>query len=300
VLDRTTKSVYRIDPKTKKAAVILRPGTRAGGAIAGTPRFLTTGGPDLLILDSKNILWRWRPANSSGRGTLATIRVIGSASWGDDLSAIGTYVKSFDDGLYNLYLVDPSEKQIRAYSPAADGSGFPARSTGWLDAARPVDKITELYIDGDVFIVESGSVARYVAGNGEGWKPADPGDELLRDAPRYTHITSGTDRRVGTLYGYDAANDRVIALDKADGKYRAQYRIAGDPKGLDDVRGMYVIPGVNDAPATLVWVTANTVHQAFLAAASGEPDGSPAPSGAAGSGGPSTKPSTSAGASAAP
>ena len=30
-------------------------------------------------------------------------------------------------GLYNLYVVDPSEQQILAYSPAADGGGFPAK-----------------------------------------------------------------------------------------------------------------------------------------------------------------------------
>ncbi|HEY0444289.1 MAG TPA: hypothetical protein VGC90_08710, partial [Candidatus Limnocylindrales bacterium] len=266
VLDRATTIVYRIDVKAKKAVGLIRNGTRAAGAIAAAPKLVTVGGPDLLVLDAKNTLWRWRPSDAKGAGTLTRVRVSGATSWGDDITAIGTYVKSFDSGLYNLYLVDPSEKQIRAYSPAADGSGFPSRSTPWLDSARPVDQVSQVYIDGDLFLVDGGQLTRYVAGSGEGWKASLPGDELLRKPPVYTLLASGTDRRKGRIYGYDSANGRVIALDKSDGKYVEQYRIAGAPTALADVRGMYVIPGVNDAPATLIWTTANAVHQSFLAA----------------------------------
>ena len=32
------------------------------------PKFITTGGPDVLILDTKNVLWRWRPLGTDGQG----------------------------------------------------------------------------------------------------------------------------------------------------------------------------------------------------------------------------------------
>ena len=127
VLDRSTKTVYRIDQKAKKATVVARAGQKADNATMATPRFLSVGGSDLLILDSKNTLWRWRPSNASGKGTLKRIKVSGSASWGDDVTAIGTYLQDEGRGLYKLYVVDPSEQQIRAYSPAADGGGYPDR-----------------------------------------------------------------------------------------------------------------------------------------------------------------------------
>ena len=294
VMDRTSRTVYRIDVKAKKATIVIRTGTKAAGATAAAPKFLSVGGQDLLILDGKNVLWRWRPSDAKGKGTLTRVLINGATSWGDDITAIGTYRSSFDDALYSFYLVDPSEKQIRAYSPAADGGGFTYRSNGWLDTARPVDQITEIYIDGDLFLIENGQLARYVAGNGEGWKPTLPGDELLRKPPTYSLLASGTDRRVGRLYAYDAVNGRIIALNKADGKYVEQYRIAGDPAALADARGMYVVPGVNDAPSTLVWTSATAVHQSFLAAVPDVAPGasaSPGPSGPAGSAAPSGSPS---------
>ena len=128
VLDASTKSVYRIDLNARKATVVARAGQKANGATVANPRFLAVGGLDLLIVDAKNTVWRWRPSDSTGKGTLIRIKVNGSASWGDDVSGIGTYLKDDGRGLYNLYVIDPSEQTIRAYSPAFDGGGFRPRS----------------------------------------------------------------------------------------------------------------------------------------------------------------------------
>ena len=166
VLDRSTKTVYRVDLKAKKATVVARAGQKADSATVATPRFLAVGGSDLLILDSKNMLWRWRPSNASGKGTLKRIKVNGAASWGDDVTAIGTYLQDQGRGLYKLYAVDPSEQQIRAYSPAADGGGYPIASTPWLATARPIDGMSALFIDGDLFVVEDGVLERFALGQG--------------------------------------------------------------------------------------------------------------------------------------
>ena len=110
VLDASTKTVWRVDLKNKKATAAVKSGQKARGGTVATPRLIAVGGRDLLVLDSKNALWRWRAANKDGKGTVTKIRVQGASSWGDDILSIGTFVRIASEGLYNLYVVDPSEQ----------------------------------------------------------------------------------------------------------------------------------------------------------------------------------------------
>jgi hypothetical protein len=112
-------------------AAIVKNGQKNKGGTVASPRYLAVGGQDLLILDTKNALWRWRPADDSGKGTLTRVPLEGAASLGDDILGVNTYLRPGTQGLYNLYIVDPSEQQIRAYSPAATAAGSrPSRSPG--------------------------------------------------------------------------------------------------------------------------------------------------------------------------
>jgi hypothetical protein len=193
---------------------------------------------------------------------------------------VNTFLRPGTRGLYNLYVVDPSEEQIRAYSPAADGSGFPAKPTPWLATARDVSGMTSTFVDGDLFAAIGGKLARFVGGKDEGWDADDPKDTLLRPAPAYTLVAAGPARREGFIYALDRANGRIVALDKVNGKYKAQYRLADGRTDWTDMRAMYVLPGTEEEPATLVWLSANGINQASLA---------PVPDPAAG---PSASPST--------
>ncbi len=264
VLEKTTKTVYRIDLKAKKATVVLRNGQVAAGTKAAEPKMLATGGLDLLILDTKNVLWRWRPADTKGTGTLSRVSVNGSSGWGTDVKAIGTFLRGDpEQALYNLYVVDPSEKQILRYSPAADGSGYPAAPTGFLATAQALDDVDGLFIDGDVYMAEGGAIKRFVAGQAGGWQVSDPGDTLLRPSPHYVDLTSPGDRQAGILYGYDQSNARIIAIDKASGAFKEQYRVTLDP-GWKDLRGMYVVPGADGDPATLYWIDGRRLLSSVL------------------------------------
>ncbi|MBF8289194.1 MAG: hypothetical protein HW391_162 [Chloroflexi bacterium] len=282
VLDPKTASVYRINLAERAAVAIFRDGTRAAGTTEAAPVFIAVGGPDLLVLDVKNVLWRWRPADDTGRGTTTKVKVTGSAEWGDDLRAIGTYLRDIGAGLYNLYIVDPSEQEILAYAPAADGSGFPAAPAKRLTTPRPVDEVTCLFIDGDIWVADGGEILRVVAGTTAGWTAAALPDAILRDAASYTCVTSGTVRREGRIYGYDPANERLAAFIKASGDFVEQYRLAGGAVDWADARGWYVEPGIADAPDTIVWITATAIRKAVLeAATSGPGSTTPVPSGAA-------------------
>jgi hypothetical protein len=290
VIDQASQTVYRIDLKRQKATAVVREGKKSSGTTVAEPKFLAVGGRDLLILDSKNVLWRWRPSNDAGKGTLTDVEVNGASQWGDDITAIGTFLRDPERGLYNLYVVDPSEEQIRSYPPANDGSGFPAKASGWLSTARAVDQMTSMYIDGNMFVAEGGLLERFTRGNSDGWDWEPPEDELLRPAPRVTLVTGAGDPADGTVYAFDEANGRVLAFNKGSGAFIAQYRLANGKTDWSDLRGMYIIPGVEDAPDTLVWLGEDAVHQAPLVEV---PDSGPRPS---------TRPSArpSAGASAAP
>ena len=296
VIDAATATVYRIDLKRKKAVAIVGEGRKSGARKVSTPRFLAVGGRDLLILDKKNALWRWRPSNDAGKGTLNWVNVNGSSQWGDDITAIGTYLPNVDLGLVNLYVVDPSEQQIRVYFAALDGSGFPNKASGWLATARDVGAMTAMYIDGDIFIVEGGVIERFSSGKSDGWEPKPLPDTLLRTTSTAVLVAGQGDRRKGTVLTYDRDNARLIEYDKASGEYRGQYRLAGGDEGWKDMRGMYVLPGVEDGPPTVVWISAGALHQALLDPVAPE---APSPSAsAAPSAGTSTPPSS--GPSAAP
>jgi hypothetical protein len=285
ILDRATKAVWRININERRATAVIREGTQVGSTVAGAPRLLAAGGQDLLILDDRNVVWRWRPADDGGRGVLSTVPVSGAAEWGDDIVAMGTYLRDAEQGLYNFYVIDPSAEQILAYSPAADGSGFPREPSGRLATARSVADMTSLYIDGDIFVTEEGKVVRFASGNSDGWTANDPGDTLLREAPEYTLIASAAERRVGILYAYDSANRRVVALDKATGAFIEQYRLAGGHTAWNVVRAMYVVPDPDgDGPPTMYWIGRDSLRRAVLTQIAEETGGSPQPSGGAGSG----------------
>ena len=294
ILDKATASVYRIDLKTKKATVVFRAKTRAAGATQGVPTFLATAGRSLMVVDDKNVVWRWRPADTSGRGTTTRVDVRGAPGWGDDVVAIGTFVKDASAGLYNFYVVDPSEQNILAYSPSSDGGGYPSAPQKRLAVARDLGKVSDLMIDGDIFVADDGAIVRFVGGRSEGWAvepagatPYSPGgDTLLRTPATYELIATGTEKRVGLVYAWDRSNRRVVGIDKAKGTFAEQYRLIGDNPAWGDIRGMYVIAGAEpDAPATLFWATKNVVMSAILEAAP-EPSPNASPSGSPGGSGP--------------
>lgn len=277
VLDAGTNTVWRIDLAGETATAVVRAGQQAGSIEVGAPRFLAVGGRDLLVLDANNVLWRWRASNDEGEGTLRRVPVLDSASWGDDVIAMGTFLRNADAGLYNLYVVDPSAEQILVYSPASDGSGFPAPATGRLPTARDVTGITDLFIDGDIYVAEGGMPARVIPA--EGWEPSELPDVALRSGSDFTRLSGGPARGTGAIYAFDDEHDRIVAFEKDEGDYVAQYRLAGRADGWSDLRGMLVTPGAEEGdPATVWWISEAQLHGSSLERVADRTGASPAPS----------------------
>jgi hypothetical protein len=272
-LDAANKTVWRIDLAKRTAAPILASGDKATGGRVEDPLFLTTGGPDVLVLDAKNQLWRWRYANTKGKGTLTKVTVENSASWGDDIKAIATFVANYGAALYKLYVVDPSEQNIMVMSPANDGSGYYGKSLGRLPTDRPVDGITDLLLDGDIYVAENGGVARVIPANS--WDAEMPKDTQVRPDSYFTLLASPdkpgneSSKRDGLLYAYDRENARLVAFDKASGDYVAQFRLVGDNPGWKDLQGMVIMPGADaETPATMWWIDSKGLYAATLVEAS--------------------------------
>lgn len=281
VLDVANKTVWRIDLAKRAATPVLTSGDKAIGGRVADPRLILSGGPDVLVLDSKNQLWRWRPVDSKGNGTLVKINVVGASSWSPEINVISTFVSNYGAALYKLYVVDPTAENIQVYSPSNDGSGYPQKPSGRLPTNRPVGGITSLLLDGDIFVAENGGVTRVSPATG--WSPVLPKDTALRPSPRYTLLASPdkpsgeSSRRAGVLYAFDAANHRIVGWSKDDGSFVAQYLLAGKDTAWSDLQAMYVLPGADDAsPATVWWISSTGLHTTLLEPVA-DPNATPAP-----------------------
>ncbi len=130
VLDTGTKTVWRIDLAKKAASPVYKSGQNTGFGKVGDPKILTVGGPDVLILDVKNILWRWRPIGTAGKGTLVKVNVSGSTTWGTDVTVLSTFVSNFS----SAYLQALRRGPVRAEHP---GAGAQQRRVGLHHARHP-------------------------------------------------------------------------------------------------------------------------------------------------------------------
>ena len=87
----------------------------------------------------------------------------------------------------------------------------------------------------------------------------------------------GSSKGIGALYAFDEANDRIVAFDKGDGDYMAQYLLEASDRAWAGLRDFVVLPGADDdAPVTVWWISDNGLHSAVLEQAEG-PAATPTP-----------------------
>ena len=273
ILDTTAQEVDRLDLATGAQLTVMAAGQQApepGGTmgVVKNPRLITTGGGDVLILDSSNSLWTWHPAtgNASGRGVLKKTSMPDNETWGNDARAIGTYVTNSVLGQYNFYVLMPSTQQIIKYPAAPDGSGYPAAGRSYyLSVGQDLSNVTDMYIDGNVYLADDGRITKYKLGQAvDGWSVATPPG--LAKTPRYTVLTadnSAPDQ--GHLYAYDGANQRIAEFAKTDGAYVGQY--VADPMGapwLSAAAGMFVKTNAGGTSPKIYWTEGNYLLSASL------------------------------------
>jgi hypothetical protein len=274
------REVFRVDLSSGAAVRVIQPGDGPAQGI-GAPRLLSRGGPDLLIVDIRGDLWRWRPADEAGGGTLLSMRVAGEEAWGQDVVDIRTFLVNPDQGLYRLYVPHPTSAQILRYEPVADGSGFLEPNPYFVSEGEDVAEFHQLFIDGDIYALTDDDLLRYFNGRRTSYSLAVLPDEAdLRPGHRFERMAATGTRGEGRLYIWDAEHQRLILFEKADGSYVEQYVGRDGEPTFDDVRGMYLVESAGNQAPTLVWATAAGLFQTVLAPA---PDAEPSaePTGAA-------------------
>jgi hypothetical protein len=259
--------------------MIYQPGFDLYGARTGKPLLITAAGPDILIFDASANLWRWRPANKDGQGTLVKLRVRDAETWGADVRNITGFAADSGTGLYRLYVVDPSAKQILRYQPAPDGTGYPAAPTGFFVTVMNLSNVDDMAIDGYLYLAQGGVITRYAAGTIDDWTPEEIGDNLVRPTPRITLLASVGDPQTGILYAWDAAAHRVIAYSKgANGMMLGQYILTDGEGPVDNIIGGYVVPANDGGTPTFIWAEATRIRSAVLGAKiNPTPGASPSP-----------------------
>ncbi|MFI5253934.1 MAG: hypothetical protein ACHQ15_00530 [Candidatus Limnocylindrales bacterium] len=278
LLDHATSSLVRVDLATGKAKVVVTKGDAdAGGRQIGEPWMLATAGPDIFILDLDSVLWRWRPSDAKGGGTLARLRLGGDTALGNDVKDMATFARNGTASLYFLYVVDPSSKQVLRFPPAADGSGYPAAPSDYLASPTDVTPFHQIFIDGDVYLLQSDRVVRYVQGHIDSFQLADPPDaDDVRPGHDYRLMAASPVADAGRMWLWDAEWKRVLLFSKSTSEYLEQYMAAPGQEGFATMRGMYVVEG-EGAPAVMIWTDGSQLLSTTLTQTGG-PAASPSPS----------------------
>ena len=268
IIDDYSGAVYRVDPTAQpnpRATVVFQPGYDLYGSRTGRAQAIMSSGPDLVIFDASSNLWRWRPADNNGKGTLVKLRVRDGELWGSDVKIISGFAADEGTGLYRLYAVDPSARQILRYAPAPDGTGYPAPPTGYLINPTSLASVQALAIDGDLYLSQDGAIRRYVGGAVDDWTPADPGDGALRSAPEISLIFSAGASRTGVIYAWDSKNQRMLAYSKGgSGSVLAQYTLISANAANLSIVGGYISLAADGGAPTFVWAEGARIRSTVL------------------------------------
>jgi hypothetical protein len=260
LIDEESKAVWRVEPRNGDAETVIREGDGPGRLGVGSPRHLSTGGVDLVLLDERGTTWRWRTA---GSGTLSQLRKPDEPVLGDDIPAIETYLTDPDQNVYYLYVVDPSESQIHRYSPTLDGGGFVSAGPYLATDKEDVSAIRDLVIvDGYLYTLTSDGLIRHYNGAVREFElGTPPDDDDLRPEHDYRLVAALGDR----FYVYDAKWGRILVFELGSGAYIEQWIPVGNVPKMEDLRGMYLVPGPKeDSPPDLFWLSTRGLYRSPL------------------------------------
>ena len=285
--DGSGSSVYRVDTKRDRVWEIVKTGDNGSGSGEGiaTPRLLTAQADDLLIVDGRGDLWRWRQYDDKAGGSLNRRRIPGEQVWGNDVLDVATLLVSLRQGSYNLYVLDPSLDQILKYAPTLDGNQFLVPDDYLSTPDEHVADYIRLYVDRDVYTLTSSNVVKHSGGRPQSFSLANPPDDGdLRPGHQYKLIDGVGLVASGRLYVYDKKWGRILVFAKSDGAFIEQWSTTGALPSMADVRGMYVTQpatskGQSKAPAARVtWATNDGIFKSQLTAVAADvPAATPAP-----------------------
>jgi sugar lactone lactonase YvrE len=269
VLEAGRGRIVRADPADGSATVISRAGQALdSGATPGDPWLISTAATDVVVIDRQRTAWRI----DLGERIPREMPLAGAADLSSETTLIGALQHRPPLEIFNLYAVDGTTGEIRRWSPpAVIPVTYPDPAEPFLTAAPDLDprEARDLRVDVNAWLLHADTVTRVDFGS-----PRDQADYSL-DRPPDGEVRPDLDYRlldgatVGDrdfLYVYDAANDRILAFQRADGAFVRQWMAPADGPAagaLSDVRGLSVT-SVSDGPPVAFLLTADGVVRLVL------------------------------------
>jgi hypothetical protein len=269
ILDAGRGRILRADPADGSATVISRAGQALdSGQTPGDPWLITTAATDVVVIDRQRTAWRIDLAERIPRQMPLT----GAADLSSETRLIGALQHRPPLEIFNLYAVDGATGEMRRWSPpAVIPVTYPNPPEPFLTEAPDLDPrdARDLRVDVNAWLLQSDTVTRVDFGS-----PRDQADYSL-DRPPDADVRPDLDYRlldgatVGDrdfLYVYDAANDRILSFQRADGAFVRQWMAPGQgpaAAALSDVRGLSVI-SVSDGPPVAFLLTGDGVARLVL------------------------------------
>jgi hypothetical protein len=261
--------VLRLDPATGAVELIYRAGQALeSGEVPGDPWLIATAATDVVIVDRARTAWRIDLAERIPR----PMPLNGVESLSSETTLVGALQHRPPLEIFNLYVVDPETGGINRWSPpAVIPVTYPDPPEAFLTAAPDLDPrdARDFRVDVNAWLLHADTVTRVDFGS-----PRDQADYSL-DPPPDAELRPGLDYRlldgatVGDrefLYVYDAAHDRVIGFQRADGAFVRQWMAASttaDASPLSDVRAL-TVTSVADGPPVAYLLTADGVLRLVL------------------------------------
>jgi hypothetical protein len=277
LLDRGSGTLYRYVISTSQYTTLLAPGqevdevgTVGDKARVGTLLLLTwrptAEGGDLAVIDDAHVAYIWTPGAAAETGQWQAF-ALGGADKLDRPRDLGAY-----DG--NLYLLLAKPGQISKWAAGA----YNDDSVDWLSDAASTEirnrAPVAMAIDGQIYLLlGDGRIITLSAGEIKNtlaptvWPPVASALAIF------------TDESSNSLYVVEAADKRIIRLDKASGAVQGQLKAPADTTAFDGLRNVYV----DEAANKIYILSAKKLYVATLPAlpaAAGTPGPDPTPTAA--------------------
>ena len=269
VLETGRGRVVRIDPAGGSTEVIYRAGQALdSGEVPGDPWLIATAATDVVIIDRARAAWRIDLAERIPR----RMALNGVDTFDSATTLIGALQHRPPLEIFTLYVVDPRTGEIDRWSPpAVIPVTYPDPPEPFLTAVPDLDpaEARDLRVDVNAWLLHADTVTRVDFGSPrpqEDYSLDRPPDAEVRPALDYRLLDGATVGDREFLYVYDAANDRIICFQRADGAFVRQWLAPSDGTGsgsLADVRAI-AVTSVADGPAVAYLLTGEELLRLVL------------------------------------
>ncbi len=269
VLDTGRGRIIRVDPADGTTALVYRAGQALeSGEIPGDPWLIATAATDVVVIDRQRTAWRIDLAERIPR----RMPLNGVEALSGETHLIGALQHRPPLEIFNLYAVDAASGDIRRWSPpAVIPVTYPEPPQAFLVDEPDLDprEARDLRVDVNAWLLHADTVTRVDFGS-----PRSQSEYSL-DPPPDADVRAGLDYRLldgatvgdrDLLYVYDAAHDRLIAFQRADGAFVRQWMAESGTDAADslaDVRGLSVT-SVADGPPAAYLLTGDGVVRLVL------------------------------------